>query len=57
MTMNVETAYWLMIGLGAFCALLLAGCCMLASWLLPRPRRFGFDIKDDHSRSPLRSGD
>lgn len=55
--MTVETAYWLMIGLGALCALLLAGCCMLASWLLPRPRRFGFDIKDDHSRSPLRSGD
>ncbi|WP_292562485.1 hypothetical protein [Mesorhizobium sp.] len=55
--MSVEQAYWAMIGLGALCALGLAGCCMLVGWLLPRPKRFGFDIKDDHSRSPLRSGD
>ncbi|WP_164762049.1 MULTISPECIES: hypothetical protein [unclassified Mesorhizobium] len=54
--MSVEQAYWAMIGLGALCALGLASCCMLVSWLLPRPKRFGFDIKDDHSRSPLRNG-
>jgi len=53
----IETAYWLMFGLGALCALGLTGCFLLVGFLLPRPKRFGFDIKDDHSRWPLRPGD
>ncbi len=43
----IQQAYWLMIGLGALCALGLAGCFLLVGFLLPRPKRFGFDIKDD----------
>jgi hypothetical protein len=37
--MSVAAAFWVMIGLGALCALILAGCCLLVAWLLPRPKR------------------
>lgn len=55
--MTIEQAsYWMMIGLGAVSALGLAGCCLLINHLLPRPRRFGFDITDDRQpgRRPSR---
>ncbi|WP_189553231.1 hypothetical protein [Mesorhizobium sp. M8A.F.Ca.ET.021.01.1.1] len=46
--MTTEQAYWAMIGLGALCALGLAGVFLLVGYLLPRPKRFGFDVRDDH---------
>lgn len=46
--MTTEQACWAMIGLGALCAVGLAGAVMLIGWLLPRPKRFGFDVRDDH---------
>ncbi|WP_155772708.1 hypothetical protein [Mesorhizobium jarvisii] len=44
---TVTNAYWLMVGLGAVCALGLAGAVTLLGWLMPRPKCFGFDVKDD----------
>ncbi len=41
------TAQLVMVALGAVCAILLSLAVLAVGWMLPRPRRFGFDVRDE----------